>query len=123
MNQYIVIDLQIHVTILSIDIKNSKNAENEDRSTEQISLEISQCGSGWIQVASDILDSAIGKDCDQIPVKNYPVNQMGRFVRFVAVSFYGSGSVLQYFHVNVDFPDGVDSDPQFICPSMYRKTQ
>ena len=104
--------------ILSIDIKNGRNGDDNDRSTKDIGLYISNCGSGWIEVASDTLDSGINKDCDQIPVQNYPVNKMGRFVRFVAVNFYGLGSVLQYFHVNVDYPNGVEADPQFLCPSM-----
>ena len=116
--EYINIDLQIHVSILSVDIKNGHNAGDNDRSTKDFALDISQCGYDWTRVVTDILENAINQQCPDITTENYPVNKVARYVRFMALGYHqeSSGSSLQYLHINVDFPASVQSEDQFLCP-------
>ncbi len=116
-DQHIKIDLQIYVNIVSIDIKNGHNGQGNDRSTKDFRLDVFECGFDWTEVASGTLTNAINQVCENINVENYPVNKTARYVRFVALNYYGSqGSSLQYLHVNVDYPASVVADNHLKCP-------
>ncbi len=82
-----------------------------------MTLDIATCPHHWVRVASDTLPSAINVACENIPIQNYVINKVGRYVKFTAVNFHGSGSTLQYLHVNTDYPNGIMSENDYICPS------
>ena len=55
--------------------------------------------------------------CSDIPVHEYDVNKVAKYVKFMAQSFYVTSAALQYFNVDVDFPARISSDP-FLCPTI-----
>ena len=81
-----------------------------------MTLEISMCGYGWTLAVSDTLPSALSVACENIPILTYAVNQVGKFVKFTAVTFYGHGAALNYIFVDYGILDE-SNKPDYVCPS------
>ena len=86
------------------------------RSSKDISISLSDCGFGWNVEVEDTLSSAIGMQCQDIPLQEYTINKPARYVRFKALDYYGNVAALQYFNVEYDYPNGIVNE-EFICPS------
>ena len=90
--------------------------------TKSFDIEISNCSlSDWLLTASDTIANVMTMACQDIPVHEYVVDQIARYVKFKATATYGYTAVLQYFYIHFDYPNGV-MEEEFICPSRsYKK--
>ena len=109
------LDMGFVILIKKIILKNAQNQGYRDRSSKDISIYISKCQSGFVEVISDILENANILDCANIPLHEYDINQVGRFVRFHAHSYYGASAGLNYFFIDYDYPSGL-SNETYSCP-------
>ncbi len=61
-----------------------------------------------------------GVDCQTVPVMTYDINEIARYVRFFALSYYNAGPALSYIHVDFDDPEGIKNDT-YLCPGKFFK--
>ena len=81
-------------------------------------VSISDCGFGWSHEVEATLASGINVNCEDIPIHTYPINKAARYVRFMAMTYYGNGATLQYFNVDYDYPNGIVNE-NYTCPSKF----
>ncbi len=85
------------------------------RSAKDFLIHIANCEHDWTEVVSDMLPDAQGVSCENIPLKEYTINRVGKYVRFMAITHYGAGPVLKYINIETDYPNGIQTD-QMPCP-------
>lgn len=115
--EFFTINLNVLVNIIEVEIKNSKGGSANNKGTNVYAIDVAVCNSHWNQVVSDSLTSAIDLPCDQIPTQTVTIGQVGRYLKFTALSHYGVGSALQTFHVIT--ADNAESSSDYNCPRKY----
>ncbi len=101
------------ILIKKILLKNWKRGG--EASSKDIGIYISKCPVGFERIINDTLADARNVEYDDIPIMTYDVDRVGRFVRLVMFTSYGSYPTLQYIHFDYDYPAGISNDP-YVCP-------
>ncbi len=71
---------------------------------------------GWTTAVSATIPSAINVACENIPLHEYDIDQVARYVRFFVRSYYEKSASLNYFNIEYDAVNGV-FDGDFVCQS------
>ena len=69
------------------------------RGTNEFAIDFMNCQSDWTRVINDTLSDPNNIACQDISLISYNVSANAKYVRFVAMSFYGSGPALQHIKV------------------------
>ncbi len=86
------------------------------RATNEFLLQISNCGFDWnLEYQNSFDDPLHLSNCEKPPLKTVAINEIGRFIRFMALSYYGLGPTLSYVKIETDYPNGIEENPQ-PCP-------
>ena len=80
-------------------------------------MEIGQCRGQYQRVREGTLTNAYGRTCSDIPLETFDINQFGRFVRFIAKTFYNPNAALQYLYIDFEYPGEVK---EILCPGMIK---
>ena len=96
--QYITFDLRTTEMIWKVHLRNSHNSISYDRATMRFNLDISNDTVTWITAVDKNLVNTLSPRlaCEDIPNQSFAVEQVARFVRFKAVTQYGSSPGLNY---------------------------
>ena len=98
-----VLDLGCNKIVNMVELVNTHNGENRDRSSKEIKVSISSYPAGpWSEVVYETLEDSRDQS-DPLPVLTFPLSTdeevTARFVKFNLISWYGEGGGLQYFAV------------------------
>ena len=102
-----VLDLGCNKIVNMVELVNTHNGENRDRSSKEIKVSISSYPAGpWSEVVYETLEDSRDQS-DPLPVLSFPIYNeddgeeefTARFVKFNLISWYGGGGGLQYFAV------------------------
>ncbi len=109
------IDIGIAILIKKIQLKNGHNRDYRDRSSKDIGIYISKCKTAFERIITDTLADTRSVNCGDIPLMTYVINQYGRYVRVAMYNHFGSSPLLQYVHIDFDYPTRILTDP-YVCP-------
>lgn len=141
-NCFFVLDLKVHVHINKVILRNSRNWNYNNgqvififessavyvninnvkitlhRGTKDFTIATSNCGYDWKEKAKDTFADPSGKSCEELLDFEYNIGKIARFVRFMALTFYGSSSFLGYFNIDYD-TSIIEAKEKYICPGKH----
>lgn len=67
---------------------------------QDMSIEIFNCDFLWTPKITTLVPETNHQKCDEIPLHTYPIKEIGRLVKILAWSKYGSFAGLQYINIH-----------------------
>ncbi len=103
---YIILDLlepSLVTTAATVILRNDRYNDPWARGTNEFKIEVGNSTTSWtFGVQSHLMDlvSQPNMDCDDYPFQKFHVGLVGRYVKFTALSYYGSiGALLKYIGI------------------------
>ena len=100
----IIIELGCSVSLTGVTIRNAKNLHFANWGTKEFSIHLAEKSNGpWLNVLNGSLEDH--RHLNPIPIKHFQteINGKGKFVKFKAEAFYGTGAGLQYIDLHSNF--------------------
>ena len=83
--------------------------------TKEFSIALSHCGYDWSEQVKEVFSDPRGKTCQELANQQYIIGKVARYVRFLAISYYGEGPILGFFNIDYDSTI-IEEDDKFPCP-------
>ena len=100
-NKRVVFDLGCKVRINSVTLKNTHNAQYNDRGTKDFRLAVSNDNQAWATIVEDVLTDPSNLGCD-VQKETFDMGYVqARYLEFTVINFYGNGGGLQYMHIDI----------------------